>query len=256
MQPFYIYLFSFVLGICLGSFYNVCIYRYIKEESITSIPSHCPVCGHYLRWWENIPLVSYILLKGKCTKCKSKISIRYFIVELISGVWSLLIVLKFGISFTSLIFLIFGGIFIVLSFIDLKIFILPDILTIPGSILAFLAAPIIGVSTLSSIAGAILGSGFFFCIKRAYRFLRGIEGLGGGDIKLMFMVGALFGTIAVPFVIFIGSIFALIGGFVYLRIQKKDTTNPIPFGPFLCGAAMVYIFIGKELIYWYLNSAR
>ncbi len=252
----YLYLVSFVLGTCLGSFYNVCIYRYIEQESIVHPPSHCPNCGHYLKWWENIPILSYIFLRGRCSSCGSSISIRYLVVELLSGIWSVLLVIKYGFSVSYFIFLGIGGIFIILSFIDLEIFILPDILTIPGSILCLLSAPLIGVSIINSLIGALFGSGFFLLIQKGYKFLKGREGLGTGDIKLMFMIGALLGGEAIPFVVFLGSIFGLIGGLIFLRSHSQDTSNPIPFGPFLCASAMVYILIGRDLLNWYLKFIR
>lgn len=250
MQLF-LYIVTFFVGICLGSFYNVCIYRYIKGESIVFPPSHCPNCGHILSWWENIPLLSYLLLKGRCRKCKETISIRYFIVEFISGMWSFLLMLKYGLSVPYFIFLGFGGVFIILSFIDLEIFILPDELTLTGSIVALMAAPLVGVDFLYSISGAIVGSGMFFLIQKTYKILKDKEGLGTGDIKLMFLFGALLGIEAIPFIIFIGSVTGLIGGILFLKLKRQDSQNPIPFGPFLCFSTMLYILVGKEIMSLY-----
>ncbi len=247
----YLCIISFIVGICLGSFYNVCIFRYIKGESIVSPSSHCPKCGHVLSWWENIPLISYILLKGHCRKCKEKISLKYFVVELISGIWSLLLMIKYGLSIPYFIYLGFGGIFIILSFIDLDIYILPDELTLTGSIVALMAAPLIGVDFLYSISGAIFGAGMFFLIQKTYKILKNKEGLGTGDIKLMFLLGALLGIEAMPFIIFVGSVVGLIGGILFLKIKGQDTQNPIPFGPFLCFSTMLYILIGKEVMSLY-----
>lgn len=244
---------SFILGACLGSFYNVCIYRYIAGESIVTPRSHCPKCSHVLSWWENIPIISYLILRGRCLKCGEKISIKYLVVELIAAIWALGIYLKFGFSIQFFIFLLFGGIFIILSFIDLEIFILPDELTLPGSILAFLSAPLIGVSFKLSFWGAVVGGGFFLLIQQGYKLIKGREGLGTGDIKLMFMIGALLGVSAIPFVVFVGSIMGLLGGLYYLKKQNQTTQNPIPFGPFLCLAACLYMLIGKEVILWYLG---
>ncbi len=254
MTTTFFYVFAFVLGACLGSFYNVCIYRYIAEKSIIKPPSHCPQCGHLLSWWENIPIISYLVLKGRCRKCMKKISLRYPIVELISGLWTIAIAIKYHFSISFFIFLMFGGIFIVLSFIDLEIFILPDELTITGSILGFLSAPLIGVDFKSSILGAVVGSGLFFIIQQGYKLIKGEEGLGTGDIKLLFLIGGLLGVSSVPFIIFVGSIFGLIGGLYYLKTKKQDTQNPIPFGPFLCLATCIYILFGKEIISWYLRN--
>ncbi len=238
--------FSFILGICLGSFYNVCIYRYINNMSIIHPKSHCPNCKHELSWWENIPLISFLLLKGKCRICKNPISIRYPLVEFISGLWSLSLALKFGPSIMWIIFLFFGGIFIISSFIDLEMFILPDILILPGSLIAIL----VGIFYIYSnwkipVLGALIGSGIFWIIQVSYKFIRKMEGLGTGDIKLMFMIGALVGYYKIISVIFIGSITALIASLYYMRKTSNGLKTMIPFGPFLCLGAMITILFTK-----------
>ncbi len=239
---------SFILGICLGSFYNVCIYRYINNMSIIRPRSHCPNCKHPLSWWENIPIVSFLILKGRCRVCKKPISIRYPLVELISGIWATLLAIKFGISFKWLIFVFFGGIFIIASFIDLEIFILPDILILPGSLIAI----VLGVFYLYpdwqiSVFGALFGAGMFWVIQVAYKFLRKTEGLGTGDIKLMFLIGALVGYYGVIPAVFLGSVSALLASiFYYMKKSSEGLKTMIPFGPFLCLGAMITILLTKQ----------
>ncbi len=244
MNHIVFYIFSFMIGLCVGSFYNVCIYRYINNISIVKPRSHCPVCKHVLSWWENIPIVSFILLKGKCKECSSPISLRYPLVEFISGMWALLLAFKFGPSILWLIFMLFGGIFIVSSFIDFEIFILPDILILPGCLIGLF----VGVFFLfpdweEPVFGALIGAGIFWLIQLIYKLVRKIEGLGTGDIKLMFLIGTLVGYKGVVAVMFLGSCSALVASIYYMKKSSEGLKTMVPFGPFLCFGAMVTILL-------------
>jgi len=252
ISPLIFRIFSLILGLCLGSFYNVCIHRYLWGESIVSPPSHCPKCGHRLSWWENIPVVSFIILRGKCHACGEDISPLYPIVEIISGIWSLSIAWKFGLSVPYLIYLIFGGLFIIMSFIDFISYILPDIITIPGAILAFAVSHFLDISFIESALGAIMGAGIFFIIQKLYKGLRGIEGMGGGDIKLMILIGALLGVYAIPFVVFFGALTGLLASIIYLiKDSSEGMSTKIPFGPFLCMGAMTFILFKDAILKLY-----
>lgn len=247
---------SLILGLILGSFYNVCIYRYLKGESIVSPASHCPSCGHTLSWWENLPLLSFILLKGHCLNCQANISWQYPFVESISGLWALLLAFSFGLGWPWLVYLLFGGLLIVLSFIDLDSFVLPDFLTIPGGIAAFLCAVfLLDMNWQTSLLGGLGGAGCFWIIQKFYKLLRGFEGLGSGDIKLMFLLGALLGWQPLAFVVLIGSISGLIVGIICLYKGKKHEgmQTAIPFGPFLSLGGMIYILYGSELMQIYMK---
>lgn len=250
---FYVYfpILSLILGLLLGSFYNVCVHRFFTGESIVHPRSKCPKCGHALDWWENIPLLSFALLKGKCRGCAEKISWRYPIVELISGLWALAVAYKFGFSWPWLVFIVFGGIFIVASFIDLEEFILPDMLTLPGAALA-VPASIFFLKTPwhECLLGAVIGAGSFYLLQKAYFLLKKIEGLGTGDIKLMLLIGALVGWRGLPLSIFLGALTGLIASLFYLKKQGQGMKTAIPFGPFLSLGTMLYILIGPELMAW------
>lgn len=250
-----IFLFVFFLGAILGSFLNVCIYRLPKRESILSPPSHCLHCGEPIRFYDNIPIVSYLLLRGKCRHCKEHIPFRYPVVEGLSGLLSLALSMKYGLTVQSLLFLLFSAALITITFIDLDYQIIPDIISIPGiffGIGANLFYPI-KISWLESLFGILIGGGFLLLVAIGYKWLTGREGMGGGDIKLLAMVGAWLGWKAIPFILFSGSLIGvLIGGGSGL-ISKRGLRSKIPFGPFLSISSIIYIFFGPELINWYLK---
>ncbi len=246
---------ALVLGLCLGSFYNVCVHRYLKGQSIVRPGSHCPRCGHRLSWWENLPLFSYLLLLGRCRECKQRISIRYPVLELLSGLWALALALKFGPGWLWLLYLSFGGLLLVLSFIDLESFILPDFLTLPGAGAAFCCAWFLPhLSWQNSLLGALSGAGFFWILQRTYKLLKGVQGLGSGDIKLMLLLGALLGWQALPLSIFLAAVSGLCLSLFFLRSSPgQGLQTAIPFGPFLSLGGMLYILFGPQLMRWYLG---
>jgi leader peptidase (prepilin peptidase)/N-methyltransferase len=248
---------SGILGLLLGSFYNVCIHRYLHSESIIRPASHCPQCGHTLSWWENIPLISFVLLKARCRFCKTAISWQYPLVEGISGTWAFLLALQYGLGWSWLVFLVFGGLLIIMSAIDLKIFVLPDILTISGSILALpCAVYLLDHTWQSTLLGGLIGAGSFFLLQQGYKLLKGIEGLGTGDIKLMFLLGALLGWQSLPILVFLAAISGLIVSiiFFYTHIKQQGMQTAIPFGPFLSFGGMIYMLMGTEIWRWYLTG--
>jgi leader peptidase (prepilin peptidase)/N-methyltransferase len=254
LQPVFPFL-ALILGLCLGSFYNVCVHRYITNQSIIRPASHCPACGHKLAWWENLPLLSFLLLRGRCRACRQRISLRYPALEASSGLWAFALALKFGSSWIWLFYLFFGGILLLLSFIDLKSYILPDFLTLPGAILAFACSWLLPhLSWPDSLLGAVLGAGFFWFLQWAYKALKGVQGLGSGDIKLMLLLGALLGWQALPLSIFFAALSGLMVSLFYLyRSPGQGLQTAIPFGPFLSLGGMLYILLGPELMRWYLG---
>lgn len=246
--------FSLVLGLILGSFYNVCIHRYLVGEKVNDPPrSHCPKCGHKLSWHENLPLISYAILKGRCKSCNKPISARYPLVEAISGVLATALAFKYGPSVEWLVYMVFTGGLIVASFIDFAEFILPDEVTLGGAPLAFLSAwLLLDLSWIDSLAGAALGAGIFLLLQRVYRRIRGDEGMGTGDVKLMLLIGALTGWQSLAFIIFAGSLSALIASLAYLRAGEGMRTA-VPFGPFLAAGAILYILVGEAAMDWYMG---
>jgi len=247
-------LFAFVFGTVVGSFLNVCIYRIPAEKSIVSPPSSCPACGHQIHWFENIPVASYLFLRGRCSACRIKISPRYPAVETLTGFLFALTFFYFGFSAATLVYLVFVAALVVITFIDLDHQIIPDVISLPGVLLGFAGSFLIPWLTwYDSSFGILLGGGSLLVVAWGYEKLTGREGMGGGDIKLLAMFGAFLGWQAVFPVIFLASLAGTLVGVPLMLVQKRDTRLAIPFGPFLALAAIIYLFWGPMLIDWYLG---
>lgn len=254
--PTIIAVISFIFGACIGSFLNVVIHRIPEGQSIVSPPSHCPACNKPIPFYFNIPIMSFLLLKGKCGFCKTPISIRYLLVELITGLLALGIFFQFRLTPAALFYFIFGSVLIAISFIDLDHQIIPDKLSLPGIIIfstSCLFLPQMGF--FSVIWGILAGGGILYLVAFVYYYLRKHQGMGGGDIKLLAMIGAATGIKGVFFTLFTGSVFGTLGGVAALAMSKKTEKKQvkIPFGPFLSLGAIIYIFWGEGLIRWYIN---
>ena len=255
MTPDTVYaLFAFVFGMVVGSFLNVCICRMPKDQSVVTPPSHCPHCSYQIRWYDNIPLVSYLLLRGKCRGCGAHISLQYPLVELLNGILTLLLFLRFGPTLAFVALFIFCSALVVITFIDIEHQIIPDEISLSGIVLGFVLSFFLqGHSWLNSLLGILLGGGSLLLVAYAYQWLTGKEGMGGGDIKLLAMMGAFLGWKSIPFIIFASSMVGSVVGISMMLFQKKDSKLAIPFGPYLAFGAVLYIFYGKPLIQWYLN---
>jgi leader peptidase (prepilin peptidase) / N-methyltransferase len=246
--------FSFILGAVVGSFLNVCICRMPRDESVVSPPSHCPGCGYRIRWYDNIPLVSYLLLRGRCRGCRDKISPRYPLVELLNALLSLALFLRFGPTLAFAVLFLFCSALVVITFIDLEHQIIPDEISLPGIVLGFIFSFFLrGHGWLNSLLGILLGGGSLLLVAYGYQLLTGKEGMGGGDIKLLAMMGAFLGWKSIPFIIFVSSLAGSVIGVSLMLIQKKDSKLAIPFGPYLALGALLYVFYGPRLINWYLT---
>ncbi len=247
-------LYSLLVGLALGSFMNVCIYRIPLEKSIIRPSSSCPNCGKKIRFYDNIPLISYLLLLGRCRHCHHPISWRYPAVEAITGLLSLALFIRYGLSLQYLLFLLFAATLVTISFIDLDHQIIPDVLSIPGIVAGLAAAFIPGnVSWFDSIIGIIGGGGTLFLVGLIYEKLTGKQGMGGGDVKLLAMIGAWMGWRSLPFVLLVSSLTGAIIGSVFLLAAGKGYRVRIPFGPFLSLGALFYIFFGPQLTNWYIS---
>ena len=245
---------AFILGAVIGSFLNVCICRLPRDESVVSPPSHCPNCSCGIHWYDNIPLISYLLLRGKCRGCGTRISPQYPLVELLNGLLTLALFLRFGPTFFFLVLFLFCSALVVITFIDLEHQIIPDEISLPGILLGFLFSFFLpGHTWLNSLIGILLGGGSLLLVASGYHWLTGKEGMGGGDIKLLAMMGAFLGWKAIPFIIFASSLIGSVVGISLMLIKKKDSKLAIPFGPYLAFAAILYIFYGRPLIHWYLT---
>jgi len=244
----------FVFGLIVGSFLNVCICRLPKNESIVSPPSHCPGCSYQIRWYDNIPLLSYLLLRGKCRGCGAHISLQYPLVELLNAVLTLLLFLRFGPTPAFAALFLFCSALVVITFIDIEHQIIPDEISLPGVVIGFLLSFVIpGHTWLNSLLGILLGGGSLLLVAWAYHRFTGKEGMGGGDIKLLAMMGAFLGWKAVLFIVFASSLLGSVFGVTIMLLQKKDGKLAIPFGPYLAFGAVLYIFYGRPLILWYLG---
>lgn len=248
------YVGSFIFGAIVGSFLNVCIYRLPLEQSIAFPASHCLQCSSTLRWYHNIPVLSYLFLRGRCRFCNARISWRYPAVEILNALFYLAVFHASGYSPTSLILFVFISALITISFMDIDHQIIPDVISLPGIILGFCASFIIpSVSWHDSLWGILLGGGSLFAVAYLYAFFTGKEGMGGGDIKLLAMIGAFLGYKAVLPVIFISSLLGTFVGVPLMLLKKADGRYAIPFGPFLALAATIYLFAGPQLINWYMD---
>ncbi len=252
---FYLFLSSaFILGAVIGSFLNVCIYRIPEGLSIVSPPSSCPKCGHKIRWYENIPIISYLFLLGRCSACKVGISWRYPAIEALTGIIFTLVLYYFGFSEATLVYWLFAASLVVITFIDLDHQIIPDVISLPGIPIGFLCSFFIPwLAWYDSLLGILLGGGILFAVAWLYEVLAKREGMGGGDIKLLAMLGAFLGWKAILPIVFIASLIGTVVGVPVMIFQKKDSRLAIPFGPFLAFASFVYLFWGREIIYWYLH---
>jgi leader peptidase (prepilin peptidase)/N-methyltransferase len=247
--------FVFLLGAILGSFLNVCIVRLPKHESLIRPSSHCPHCNKPIKFYDNIPIVSYIILGGKCRSCKNPISLRYPVVEALTGLMSVALFMKYGPTVQFLLFLLFYAALLVITFIDLSHQIIPDAISIPGIPFGIGASFFIPtVSWLESLLGILVGGGLLFLIAVGYKWITGRDGMGGGDIKLLAMMGAWLGWKAIPFIILASSLIGLLVGGGSGLLLKKGLRAKIPFGPFLAIASLIYIFFGPEVIRWYIAS--
>ncbi len=244
----------FVFGLLIGSFLNVCIYRLPRNESLAFPASHCPVCGKAIPPWHNIPLVSYLLLRGRCNSCSTSISPLYPLVELLTPLLGVALYLRFGLTLSFSLLALLCAALIVVTFIDLEHQIIPDEITLPGIVIGFACSFLIPrLGWLNSLLGILAGGGSLFLVAWGYERFTGKEGMGGGDIKLLAMLGAFFGWKAIPFIIFVSSLTGSVIGITVMLIKKRDGKFAIPFGPFLVMGALIYLFFGSRLISWYLG---
>ncbi len=243
-----------IFGAIVGSFLNVCMIRLPKGESIITPGSHCPHCNHPIKFYDNIPLISYLLLGGKCRYCKSSISAQYPLVEGITAIGSLLLFLKFGLSLNYLFYFSFVAALIVITVIDLYHQIIPDVISIPGIGVGLFGALIVPhITFFNSLLGILLGGGSLFVVATLYQWLFKREGMGGGDVKLLAMIGAFLGWEAVILTILLSSLIGSITGIIIMVIKGKDFKYAIPFGPFLSLGAVIALFYKSEIFSWYFQ---
>jgi leader peptidase (prepilin peptidase) / N-methyltransferase len=255
--PVLLDIFAFIFGAVVGSFLNVCICRLPRGASIVSPPSQCPSCDYRIRFYDNIPLVSWLLLRGRCRACRAPISPQYPLVELITALLTLFLFVRFGPTFPFVVLFLFCTSMVVITFIDLEHYIIPDVISLSGIVVGFACSFFLpGLGWKNSLLGILAGGGSLYLVAALYQKFTGKEGMGGGDIKLLAMMGAFFGWRAVFFIIFISSLVGSVIGVAVMLVQKKDAKLAIPFGPFLALGAILYIFFGRQVLHWYLNLGR
>ena len=247
------YLALFFFGIICGSFVNVCIYRLPKNKSIVTGRSFCPNCKKKIIWYDNIPLLSFILLKSKCRFCKKPINSQYFIVELITAISFVSIYYFFGLTLAALLLSILSVFFIIIFFIDLKHFIIPNELTFPLMIIGFFKSfdpnlnQTIFPNYINSLIGGVFGYLIIWLIIFFYKKVRKKEGMGLGDAKLLAVVGFWFGWFSIPFTIFMSSVVALIFVLPSLINKSRKMSSQIPFGPYIIIAAIFYVSFSNQI---------
>lgn len=252
--PVIFYVFAFLFGAAVGSFLNVCIYRLPRSMSIVFPPSACPECGSRIAPRDNIPILGWLLLGGRCRSCKGRISWQYPAVELLNGLLTLFLFFRFHLSPTFFVLFLFCSALVAVTFIDIEHQIIPDSISLPGIVVGFAVSfflPWLGWK--NSLIGIAAGGGSLLIVAWGYHLLTKKEGMGGGDIKLLAMMGAFLGWKAIPFIIFSSSLIGSVVGVSLMAARGKDSQLPIPFGPFLALGALLYIFFGRELIGWYLG---
>lgn len=250
-----LFLTIFALGLTVGSFLNVCIFRIPEEKSIFFPGSHCPSCGKKIRFYDNIPVLSFLLLKGKCRYCKSKISIQYPLVELLTALLFLAAYLWQGLSLGLLSTIILGCLLIIVFVVDLKHRIIPDVITIPGIVIGLLFALISPqIKIVDSFLGLIVGGGTFYLLAILGELLFKKESMGGGDIKLAAMLGAFLGWQKLFLIFFLSAFLGSVVGILAIHLSSRIKEHrTIPYGPFLALASFVALFWGEGLIKVYLK---
>ena len=254
MSAMWPYVVAFVCGAAIGSFLNVCIHRLPRHESVVWPGSHCPACNHPIACYDNIPLLSYLWLKGRCRACRVRIPLRYPIVEAANGTGYALILWQFGPGAPALVYALLFSALLVITCIDLSHQIIPNVITLPGITLGLLcAATILPVGLLDSVLGTLLGYGIPWGLANAYLLLRGRQGMGLGDAKLLAMIGAFLGWKPMLLTVMVGAAVGSVVGLVLIALKRVRRDQYLPFGPFLALGAIVSLFFHQVVLSWYLG---
>ena len=243
----------FAVGLIVGSFLNVCIYRLPRRESVMWPASHCTACNRALAWYENVPVAGWLALRGRCRTCREPISAMYPIVELITGVVFAGGFLVYGLTPLLAVRLAFACAMIVLFVIDLHHRILPNSITLPGIVAGLLASVFLPPGWLPAVIGALAGGGALFAIAEAYYRLRGVEGLGMGDVKMLAMIGAFLGWQQMLVTLILASFAGSVVGVAMIAGRRGGMKAALPFGTFLAVGAIVAAVAGDALLEWYLG---
>ena len=260
-----LYIIVFVFGAVIGSFLNVCIYRIPREKSVVTPPSSCPSCGTHIKFYDNIPILSYFILRGRCRSCKTKFSARYAFVEFINAALYLVVLNRFGDGspWALLVYLLFVSTLVVIFFIDIDHQIIPNSITFPGIPIALILGSTILPDPFwrenllgfkDAGIGFLAGGGFFYLISVSGKAILKKDAMGGGDIKMMAMIGGLLGWKGVILTTFMGSLLGSIIGVSLILAKGREWGSKIPFGPYLALGALVSLLWGEDILVWYLYS--
>lgn len=241
------------LGLCVGSFLNVCIHRIPRGASLVRPRSRCPGCEHELAWYDNIPVLSYVLLRGRCRRCGSRIHVRYPIVELVTAGIFLLHFWAFGLTAFMIVRLLFACALIVLFAIDLEHQILPNVITLPGVAAGLVFSLAFPPGVLDALIGALLGGGVLWAIGEGYYRFTGQEGMGGGDVKMLAMVGAFLGWQQVLVTLIVSSLAGSILGVLIIVSRRGTLKQALPYGTFLALGALFASLYGEGVVDWYIG---
>ena len=241
------------MGLLIGSFLNVCILRLPAGLSVVRPASRCPHCGHLLAWFENVPVVSFLVLRRRCRKCGESISWQYPIVELVTCAVFVAATLQFGLSWLLVSRLVLACALIVLFMIDLRHRILPNTITLPGIVVGFAFSLAAEPGWMSSLIGLVAGGGVLLAIAEAYYRIRHEHGLGMGDVKMLAMLGAFLGWKAMLLTLVLSSLVGSVVGLGLIATHRGDMKYALPFGTFLAAAAMLSIFVGDPIVLWYFS---
>jgi len=249
--------FLFCVGLVVGSFLNVCIYRLPRDESVAWPASHCTTCNRPLDWYENIPVMSWMVLRGRCRTCRSPIATRYPIIELVTGILFLGAYLAFGLTLLLPVRILFACAMVVLFAIDLEHQILPNEITLPGIVIGFVCSLLLGYpGWLSSLIGLLVGGLFPFLIAEAYLRIRGREGMGMGDFKMLAMVGAFLGWPLVGITLIVACVLGVVIGGGALLVTRRGMATRIPFGTFIAVAALLCAYFEGPVLVTYERAIR
>jgi leader peptidase (prepilin peptidase)/N-methyltransferase len=242
-----------ILGLAVGSFLNVCIHRLPRKASIVQPPSSCPHCGYMLRWIDNIPVISYAMLGGRCRQCRQSISIRYPIIELVTMAVFVLHYFVFGLDIILVPRLLFASILIVLFAIDLEHHLLPNVITLPGIVVGLAFSAMLPPGLLDALIGVLAGGGILWLIGEAYYRYSGQEGMGGGDVKMLAMIGAFLGWKLAILTLVLSSFLGAIIGVLVIAVRRGGMKYALPYGTFLSLAALTASLVGSQIVDWYLS---
>ena len=242
-----------LLGLVVGSFLNVVIYRVPRRQSVVSPGSRCTSCGYALRWYDNLPIVSFVTLGGRCRRCRERISFQYPVIETVTAIAFVAHYYVFGWTPVLAVRLLFASALVALFAIDLEHQLLPDVITLPGIVIGVVVSLFLPPGILAALLGILVGGGFLWLVGEAYYRYAGEEGLGGGDVKMLGMIGAFLGWKLTLVTLILSSIAGSAVGLIIIALRRGGLKHALPFGTFLAIGAFVASLWGDRIVDWYVG---